>query len=483
MQMISLQVEMKNAVQNLVGSRFTVTAAALKDANTTQLLAERLMNLVEGQDSSQMPKLSPEELQQLIIEDSVLPSHVTCAAGEAKRLSEIETILLTGATGNLAAYFLQQLSKMDSVKKIFCLVRPRGQTKGEERLRSSMEDKCLQNDTEWSKVHCVDGDITDPHFGLPEQEYNELAGNVDAVIHSAVKADHIAHYGKNTKDKNDVRSVNVLGTINVLEFCGHVRPKQVLHASTLLSVTTVNEEDGTLGESWPTIEDFKNVTHLGYPVSKFVAEMLVQQAVKLGIPCKAIRFPLILGDSKTGRFSMQNNHFMMRLFSFMKMKCMPAEPTPALVMPVDTVCQISLQLFFNEEAPPDIYNVAPPHPQVEQEFAAVAEEMGYQVDLVEYDDYIKKIKEDGEKSLLFIFKELYNDVDFVNSLYTSSSVEAVQKWLLDSENFFVSKKLKKFLPSFFDNVEESFDIIKRDLSYAEKSGLFEKFELVKTVKN
>lgn len=473
---------MKNAVQNLVGSRFTVTAAALKDANTTQLLAERLMDLIEGQDATQLSKLSPEELQALIKEDSDLPAHIT-ATGDAKRVSEIENILLTGATGNLAAYFLQQLSKLDSVKKVFCLVRSRAQNSATERLRTSMEEKGLDTDTNWDKVECVEGDITEPYFGMSQAEYTELATNVDAIVHSAVKADHTAHYYKSAKDRNDVRTVNVIGTINVLEFAGHVRTKHVLHASTLLSVTTTNEEDGTLGEAWPTIDDFNNVTHLGYPVSKYVAELLVHQAVERNIPCKAIRFPLILGDSKTGRFSMQNNHFMIRLFSFLKMKCMPSEPTPAVVLPVDVCANTAVQLFFNEEAPSDIYNVSPPHPQLEQNFAAVAEEMGYAVDLVEYDDYIKKLKEDGEKSLLYIFKELYNDVDFVNSLYTSSSVEAVQKWLLDSENFFVSKKLQKYFPDFYNQVEPSFDIIKRDLKYAEKIGLFEKFELTKEIKS
>lgn len=473
-----MMVEMKNAVQNLVGSRFTVTAAALKDANTTQLLAERLMDLIEGQDATQLAKLSPDELQQLITEDSELPAQIT-AIGEAKRVSEIENILLTGATGNLAAYFLQQLSKLDSVKKIFCLVRTRGQ-QAVERLHGSIKEKGLDEHMNWAKVECVEGDITEPFFGLSETQYNQLANNVDAIVHSAVKADHTAHYRKSTKDRNDVRSVNVLGTINVLEFACHIRTKHVLHASTLLSVTTTNEDDGTLQEVWPKLSDFENVTHLGYPISKFVAELLVNQAVSRGIPCKSIRFPLILGDSQTGQFSMQNNHFMMRLFSFLKMKCMPSQPTPALVLPVDFCAKTAIQLFFNEQAPSDVYNVAPPRPQLEQEFSAVAEEMGYPVELVEYDDYIKKLKEDGEKSLLFIFKELYNDVDFVNSLYTSSSVDAVQKWLLDSDNFFVSKKMQKYYPEFFDQVEPSFDIIKRDLKYAEKVGLFGKFELVKT---
>ncbi|CAL8093035.1 unnamed protein product [Orchesella dallaii] len=422
--------------------------------------------------------MDPEELHEMIKEDSELPPHIT-ANGEAKRVSEIENILLTGATGNLAAYFLQQLSKLESVKKVICLVRPRGQATGLDRLRSSLEDKGLGEETEWDKIECIEGDITEPHFGLPESEYNELASNIDAIVHSAVKADHIAPYRKNTKDKADVRSVNVFGTVNMLEFAGHVRSKHVLHASTLLSVTTTNEEDGTLGEDWPTLEEYSNVTNLGYPVSKYVAELLIAEGVRRGIPCKAIRFPLILGSSQTGQFSMHNNHFMMRLFAYLKMKCMPSAPTPAVVLPVDFCAKTAIQLFFNEEAPSDVYNVAPPHPQLEQEFANVAEEMGYPMEIVEYDDYIKRVKEDGEKSLLYIFKELYNDVDFVNSLYTSSSVEAIQKWLIDSENFFVSKKLLKYQPSFFDEVEGSIDIIKRDLKYAEKIGLFEKFELTK----
>ncbi|CAL8118605.1 unnamed protein product [Orchesella dallaii] len=443
-----MMVEMKNLLQGILGKRISLTANDLKDCK---------------------------EFKQLIRDDSQLPPHIRSLDTNvpARNIKDCRIFMITGVTGNLGPYFIRDLFKHTLVTKIYCLVRAKNDESGRQRLISILTERGLLNSIDLTRISCVAGDLTKPKFGLSEEIYEKLADEVDAVIHSAVKSSHIEIYRKSDVS-SDIRNVNVKGTISVLEFATVKKTKHVLHASTLLAVSTT-DDDGSLSEDWPNVDDFDNLTQLmGYPISKFICDMLMKEAVlERKIPCKVFRLSAIAGDSITGRFNYQNNHLLMRLLSYMRVRSMPSVPLPLNVLPVDTCADITLSVFFNPDAPQDIYNVCQEKPQHEQAFVEVAKEMGYEIDVVEFADFVKKLEEEGEGSLLYSLRDLYLNEELYTSIFFGP--EALQEWFVNPEEFFKCRKVAKYYgKGMGKEFPSSMEIIKRDLRFAKEQGIFQK---------
>lgn len=141
-----------------------------------------------------------------------------------------------------------------------------------------------------SKVEVIGGHLTRHNFGLPSELYNSLAQEVDGVVHLAVKSNLVDSYKKIEKENSqDIRTVNVKGTLNVLAFVTAVKNKVLLHASTIVANAKL-AEDFSLAECWPKEEDFDQMPDTAYPISKFVCDRLMGQGVEeRGLPIKVFR--------------------------------------------------------------------------------------------------------------------------------------------------------------------------------------------------
>lgn len=142
---------------------------------------------------------------------------------------------------------------------------------------------------------------------------------------------------------------------------------------------------------------FDNIVEHKIPAlqdSKLICELLLKQALDRGIPCKVYRLPWIAGKSQTGWLNPIDNLYILRYLSFVKVKAMPPLAIPATPIPVDICARISLQLFFDDEAPCEVYNIAHPQPPIEQELVGVAkEEFGVDIEILEQDNFLDKMKD------------------------------------------------------------------------------------------
>ena len=97
------------------------------------------------------------------------------------------TIFLTGATGFLGAFILRDLlSRMTRVKKVICLVRAVDAQRALHRLRDALADRNVW-DEEWVDTHrleVVAGDLSQPLFGLQEDEWDHITTETDVVLHN-----------------------------------------------------------------------------------------------------------------------------------------------------------------------------------------------------------------------------------------------------------------------------------------------------------
>lgn len=96
------------------------------------------------------------------------------------------TVFLTGATGFLGAYILRELLTQPTVAKVVCLVRAKTDKEGLSRLRQGCVDRAAWLDqwTQDDRVHVLAGDLDQPHFGLQDASWAQLAAEVDTIVHN-----------------------------------------------------------------------------------------------------------------------------------------------------------------------------------------------------------------------------------------------------------------------------------------------------------
>lgn len=204
-------------------------------------------------------------------------------------------VLLTGATGFLGAFLLVELLKRTRAI-VYCLVRQDGRGIGDtvdttSRLRERLQQYGEWNSTLESRIIVITGDLSKPRFGLSEEDYANLANRIDTVYHSAAVVNLLYAY-------RNLKAANVDGTREVLRFAATGKLKQVHHVSTLSMMSSLERQGQILRED----DELDRVGSLigGYAQSKWVAEKLVEQARKRGIPVAVYRPHRITGHSRTG---------------------------------------------------------------------------------------------------------------------------------------------------------------------------------------
>ena len=230
---------------------------------------------------------------------------------------KVDNVLLIGATGFLGIHILEQLI-LENTKKIYCIVREKSFLDPVTRLKNYLEFYFgnKYNNLIGNKIIVIDGDITDKLLGQKNEEnYTNLANNIDCVINSAAI---VKHYG-NLKVFKDT---NIIGTENVAEFCRKFN-KKLYYISTLsvsgnIMTSKDNEKSIQFKENEFYInQDLDNV----YIYSKFEAEKLILEKILNGLDACIIRIGNITNRYTDGKFqiNVSENAFVNRIKSIIKL--------------------------------------------------------------------------------------------------------------------------------------------------------------------
>ena len=206
-------------------------------------------------------------------------------------VAEPERIFLTGATGYLGAFLLDQLLEKTGAE-VHCLVRASDAAEGSKKIARTLKLYGLESAAGSARIVPVCGDLAEPRLGLSADEFDKLAKTVDAIYHNGALVNFIFPYSM-------LKPANVQGTVEVLRLATRVKIKPVHFVSTISVFEAPEYQSGEeLDENSPlaTIGGLGG----GYARSKCVAEKLVREAGRRGLPVVVYRPGRITAESTSG---------------------------------------------------------------------------------------------------------------------------------------------------------------------------------------
>ncbi|MCM3869630.1 MAG: thioester reductase domain-containing protein, partial [Pyrinomonadaceae bacterium] len=317
-----------------------------------------------------------------MLADAILPAEIVPACSQDR---VTDNVLLTGSTGFVGAYLLRSLLR-DTPGVIYCLVRPNG-TEASARVRRNLEQYGIWEEYFAPRIHCVDGDITQPLLGMDRQDFRRTAGSIGAIYHAAAAVDWVRPY-------EELRDVNVFGTRELLRFAGAGTPKSFHFLSSLAVCYSTGATDDAL-ESDDPLTNLRGL-RLGYAQSKCVAESLVRQAAERGIRATVARPTLVSGDSTSGISNADD------LLSRFLRGCIDMGTAPDLdwvmdCVPVDHVADAMVRLARNG-VPGGVYHLVNPKSRYWRECVLWMCLRGYQLELMPYRDWMVRLRETATAS-------------------------------------------------------------------------------------
>ena len=266
--------------------------------------------------------------------------------------AEPKKILLTGATGFVGAFLLKDLLTMTSAE-IYCLLRADDAEQGLQRLKRNLNSYQLWDDSLAQRIRPVLGDLGSPRLGLSDETFDELANQMDTIIHNGAMVNFVYPYAAH-------KAANVLGTQEILRLASRAKLKPVHHVSTLSILYSRGVNDGRVYREDSNLDEV-GAPFGGYAQSKWVAEKLIMQAIERGIPCAIYRPGLVSGHSVTGAWNTDN------LISSMTRACVLLGSVPNLdvmvnIVPVDFVSAAIVGLSKDEKNFGGIYHLDNPEP-------------------------------------------------------------------------------------------------------------------------
>lgn len=335
--------------------------------------------------------------------------------GDAMSRYRVENILLhprvvflTGATGYLGVHILAELMATGVV--VIALARAKSDELAKERILKNLETYKLTPSEEvlGSQLVAVAGDLSQPLLGMDHSQFKSLALEIDSIIHCGAQVNLIKPYAS-------LKESNVLGTQEILRLAttnGFIKTKvKPVHYISTNGIFPVEkdaykeelENGNTVVLAKEDVRLEKVSLHLdeGYAMTKWVAEQMCTIAESRGLPISVLRPGNMAGSTKTGAQNPDDlNNLLIQ--GMIQTKSAPIIDTKFALdlTPVDFAASALVQLAVN--APQSVIGQRL-HLQTPQEPVALPSvvtwlrEMGYEIEGVSRDEWMKRIEESSPK--------------------------------------------------------------------------------------
>ncbi|KAK6439018.1 putative NRPS-like protein biosynthetic cluster [Oleoguttula sp. CCFEE 5521] len=358
---------------------FRVPVARLADPTTLNGHLQTVRAVRDGQIAEVQADLPAALRRDTQLEQDIQP----LAGTKIKSIKDAKTVLLTGATGFLGAFLLNDLLESTSAQ-IICLVRfsdPTGDDvpAGIARLRKNLIDHGLWRDLIMERVEILPGNLSRKCLGLSPKTFQDLASRTDVIIHAAATVNLVYPYAA-------LRSANVGGTREILRLA-------CLGGATLQYVST----NGVLppsasGHGWPEdsmlyVDAVPEKISDGYGQTKWAAEQLVLEAGRRGLPVRILRAGTISGHSATGAANAWDLLTALFVESIQLGFAPDVEGWRAEMTPVDFVSKAIVHLAGQTQAKQLVFHLGDPDPVDTKVVFSDLAKLGYPTKPLPWDDW------------------------------------------------------------------------------------------------
>ncbi|MGW1764668.1 non-ribosomal peptide synthetase [Streptomyces sp. NPDC002073] len=250
-------------------------------------------------------------------------------------------VLLTGATGFVGAFLLRELLAQTDAQ-VHCLVRADTERAGRARLHAVLDSYGIDLGVAAERVRLVPGDLAREGLGIDAAHWRGLRDEVDTIVHSGAYVHHVSAYER-------LKAANVEGTRTLLRLAAEGRPKRFHHVSTL-GIFGSAATSRLLTEDSP-VEDARHGAADGYLASKWVADLMVKDAVARGASARVYRLGRIWAESERGAIN-PDDMFCRLLLSCAALGCYPeGDALRVDLLPADVAARALVALALAGEGP------------------------------------------------------------------------------------------------------------------------------------
>jgi thioester reductase-like protein len=377
-----------------------ISIGSLMQSHSVLSLSELLLQACFPDDLS---GTQPQGLLQLDLNQlAVLDENIHPPLHSANLVVVPQAIFLTGASGFLGAFLLQDLLDQTTAD-IYCLVRAPDQARGLQRIQQNLLNYGLTCNIE--RIHPVLGDLAQPQLGLTDEVFAELAQQIDVIYHSAATLNFVYPY-------TALQAANVAGTQEILRLACTDRLKPLHYVSTDAVFDAAQYYGQLVPENTALVDT--NGIELGYTQTKWVAEKLVTIARERGLPVAIYRPPLIAGHSYSGQWN--TDDFTCRLIrGCIQMGAMPALDARVSFVPVDYVSRSIVHLAQKSQSLGQSFHLNNPHYCTWRQIGEWIDRQGYHLDLIPYADWEERLAQTNADnalhSLLPFFQQRWSDAE------------------------------------------------------------------------
>ncbi|PKY43091.1 large subunit of L-aminoadipate-semialdehyde dehydrogenase [Rhizophagus irregularis] len=264
-----------------------------------------------------------------------------------------KTFFVTGVTGFLGAFILSTLLDSSNDIKLIAHVRSTSKVHAMEKVKKSCQSHLVWRN-EWEtqgRLEVICGNLEEDRLGIEEKEWESLAERVDVVIHNGALVHWVFPYSK-------LKATNVLGTVWALKLASthHTKPFNFVSSTSVLDTEHYVDLSGSIVERGgqgiyedDDLEGSRRGLRSGYGQSKWVAEKLIMEASKRGMPATIIRPGYIVGHSKTGVTN--TDDFIWRLIKgCVQLGLVPTIHNTVNMCPVDYVAECVVRISLSSTA-------------------------------------------------------------------------------------------------------------------------------------
>ncbi len=388
--------------------------------------------------------------------DAVLDSAIRPGDKSLAAVSEATGIFLTGATGFLGAFLLDELLRQTDAT-IHCLVRADDIAGARQRLEESLRSCLLWNPEFSQRIIPVLGDLARPRLGLSDEVWQSLVQQIGVIYHNGALVNFVFPYER-------MKAANVNGTREILRLATHAHIIPVHYIST----TSVFDSVPYFTTPKRLIREADEPAYsdglvYGYAQSKWVAEKLVIEARHRGMPVTIYRPGTVVGDSRTGVWN-TGDYLGRFIKGCIQLGTMPQLDQTLRMAPVDFVSRAIVHLSRQAEALNQTFHVISPHKMYLGELAGYLQAFGHPVTQIPYDTWQEALIATGTDNALYALLPL-----FVEWVAPDNQVTLIE--LLEQEPEFDTRNLLSNLSgSGIDCGPVDARLLKKYLSWFEQSG-------------